>query len=98
MTDVATLIANAVSRGGLNLSDIARWLETPLPTVREWADGTTPRKYKIEYALNRLRKLNELVDAHNGPLIPASVKQPDRALHIEKLRDEQYRVLQKDIA
>lgn len=100
MGEVAELIDYCVRRGGLNLSDISRWLDAHLPTVREWAyNGREPRLHKLPMVLARLKTLKELVDdAPVGALIPNNIRQPKRPEYITGLKDATFGILTEDTA
>ena len=85
--ELKNLITHCQDRGGLNLSDISRWLDEHLPTVREWAEGREPRKHRREQVLSRMKELRRLVDKRKGALIPKNTKQHQRARAIIELRD-----------
>lgn len=95
MSELQEMIAHCEIQGGLNLSDIARWLDMHLPTVREWANkGREPRNPRLQEVIRRMKVLKGLVDKLDPPnsLIPYSIKQPDRAHYIKVLKDEHIRV------
>lgn len=100
MGEAAELVNYCLRRGGLNLSDISRWLDTPIPTVREWAiNKRDPQLYKRPGILIQLRELKSLVDAAPiGELIPQRVRQQERAQFITELKHANNRVLAKDTA
>lgn len=92
LDELQNLISYCQSQGGLNLSDISRWLDEPLPTVREWAAGREPRKHCRMQVITRMRKLRGLIDNQQGPLIPENTKQYQRADAITELRDATFRI------
>lgn len=99
MNELQKAIAHCEERGGLNLSDLARWLDTGVHTVIEWArKGREPRAYKRKFIYERMNRLVELVDAKppGVPLIPCDLKQDLRRPFIEKLKDEHLGILQED--
>lgn len=95
------MLAHCESRGGLNLSDISRWLDAHVTTVHGWAkDERLPRKHKRSHIMMRLARLVELVNSKppGEPIIPYDLNQNLRASFIEKLKDEHLRILQEDTA
>lgn len=101
MNELQLKIAHCVNRGGLSLSEIARWLDVPLPTVRTWyLDGKVPRAYKMKHVNFWLAKLTELVDAKEEgvPLISIDVSLRNRASFLEKLKNENTRLLPEGAA
>lgn len=86
--EIKNLIDYCQDRGGLNLSDIARWLDEHLPTVREWVlNCREPRKPRRAQVLARMRELRRLIDKRKGALIPNNTKQHERARAIIELRN-----------
>lgn len=96
--ELKNLISYCQDQGGLNLSDISRWLNECLPTVREWAAGREPRKHRRAYVMDRMKKLRLLVDKRRGALIPNNTKQHQRARAIIELRDATFRVSRASVA
>jgi hypothetical protein len=80
-------IAHCVDRGGLNLSDISRWVEAPLPTVREWAKGRKPHHYKRDEVFKRLDALEKLITEKPDGIIPHGIAQQHRSRLIVELRN-----------
>lgn len=98
LDELQNLISYCQSRGGLNLSDISRWLEEHLPTVREWASkGREPRKARRMQVLARMRKLRDLVDGQEGTLIPQNTKLYERAHAITELRNATFRISRESV-
>lgn len=101
MSELSDMLAHCESRGGLNLSDISRWLETSIPTIREWRyHNRIPRGYKHKFVLERMALLVNIIDAlpPDSALIPPTCKQVNRASFIENLKNEHIRVLREGAA
>lgn len=91
--ELKNLIAHCKDRGGLNLSDIARWLETHIPTVKEWANGREPRRFRRADVLAKMKKLKEVVDSKpKGETIPTNVKMYNRSRYITELKHATFRI------
>ena len=98
LDEIKNLISHCQDRGGLNLSDIARWLDEHLPTVREWASGREPRRHRREYVLTRMKELRRLIAKRKGALIPNNTKQHQRAHAIIELRDATFGISKESAA
>ena len=97
--ELKDLIAHCKDRGGLTLSDIARWLVESLATVREWDKGREPRRYRRTEVLKRMHKLKEVVDSKpTGATIPRTVKQYARSQYLTELKNATYRVSRASVA
>ena len=84
--------------GGLTLSDLARWLQVPVPTLRSWAEESRTPSDSNAYIYGRLEKLKELVASAGGNLVPHTVRLGKRAAFINGLRDEHFRISRESSA
>lgn len=67
--------------------DVARWLDRPHPTVRQWTRGTAMggAPQDNEEAMRLLTKLEFLIQYRKGFPVPR-LKPRDRKLYLAKLR------------
>lgn len=76
--------------GNLNVSDLARWFDRPIPTVRSWTEGRVPSGAPLDrkHVEALLGLLEQLVKRRKGFPVDVGLSPADRIEHIRKIRKE----------
>ncbi len=101
MDELQKKLAHCEERGGLTPSDLARWANVGITTMRNWiVYGRVPRSYRVKEVHRLIDILVGLVNSvpEGQPLIPYNIKQRDRLPYLDRLRDEHTRISREDSA
>ncbi len=71
-TRLSARLNAAMREGNLNTSDLARWFNRPIPTVRGWVRGRYTRmtEYELGIVLDRLKLIERRIRLRAGLPVP----------------------------